>query len=101
MATTVSTRAVMDWSRDCVLVAAYGFTYREGNGLHDIHMNSGEPEGSPHPNRTNEDGALVCLTGYKYEGGAVQTFNGGGNGPLAGSAKRASPPEAGGIALGW
>jgi uncharacterized protein YukJ len=34
-------------------------TYSDGTGIHDIHMNSGEPAGSGFANRVNEDGALA------------------------------------------
>jgi hypothetical protein len=51
--------AVNNWSRDCTLVCAYGVVYKEGDGLHEIHMNSGERPGSGHANLVNEDGALV------------------------------------------
>ena len=41
------------------MIVAYGFTYDQGDGIHDIHMNSGEPAGSSHANQVNKDGALV------------------------------------------
>jgi len=41
------------------LVAAYGFTFSDGSGLHDIHFNNGEKAGSGHANQPNKDGALV------------------------------------------
>ena len=50
---------VFHYAQQCNLVAAYGVTYTEGNGLHDIHLNSGEPKGGENPNRTDEDGVLV------------------------------------------
>jgi hypothetical protein len=51
--------AVSNWARDCILVTAYGIVYPRGDGLHDIHMNSGERAGSQHANLSNQDGALV------------------------------------------
>ena len=51
--------SVFDWANKASLITAYGITYPGGDGLHDIHMNSGEPTGSGHPNLTNEDGVLV------------------------------------------
>ena len=51
--------AVRDWAQDASMITAYGFTYPGGDGIHDIHMNSGEPAGSGHPNHVNQDGALV------------------------------------------
>src|SRR5262249_26973554 len=51
--------AVRDWLADASMIVAYGFTYSGGDGLHDIHMNSGEKPGSSHPNHPNQDGALV------------------------------------------
>ena len=50
---------VTHYAETCELMAAYGTTYSEGTGLHDIHLNSGEAPGSKHPNRTGQDGALV------------------------------------------
>lgn len=41
-------------------ISVYGFTFSDGTGIHDIHMNSGEPAGSKHPNKPNQDGALAC-----------------------------------------
>jgi hypothetical protein len=50
---------IYHYSENCNLAAAYGVTYTEGNGLHDIHMNSGEKKGGKNPNRELQDGALV------------------------------------------
>ncbi len=50
---------VTHYAETCILIAAYGTTYSEGTGLHDIHLNSGEPPGSAHADRTGQDGALV------------------------------------------
>jgi hypothetical protein len=41
--------SVFDWANKASVIAAYGVTYPGGDGLHEIHMNSGEPPGSPHP----------------------------------------------------
>lgn len=41
------------------LVAAHGFTFNTGDGMHDLHMNNGERPGSPHKNQPNKDGALA------------------------------------------
>ncbi len=46
-------------------ISVYGFTYSDGTGIHDVHMNSGEPQGSSHPSLTNQDGALAC---YRTQG---------------------------------
>ena len=51
--------ALRGWLIDASMIVAYGFTYSGGDGLHDIHMNSGERPGSQHPNHPNQDGALV------------------------------------------
>ena len=51
--------AVNNWAQDCSLACAYGVIYSRGDGLHEIHMNSGERPGSKYPNLTNRDGALV------------------------------------------
>lgn len=50
---------VTHYAETCTLMAAYGTTYPEGTGLHDIHLNAGEPSGSAHADRTGQDGALV------------------------------------------
>ena len=50
---------VTHYAETCILMAAYGTTYSEGTGLHDIHLNTGEPPGRGHANRTGQDGALV------------------------------------------
>ena len=50
---------VTGYAQTCALMAAYGHTYSDGTGLHDIHLNSGEAPGSGHPNQTGQDGALV------------------------------------------
>ena len=54
---------VTHYAETCVLMAAYGTTYSEGTGLHDIHLNSGEPPGSAHADRNGQDGALVFYFG--------------------------------------
>ncbi len=54
---------VTHYAETCTLVAGYGTTYFEGTGLHDIHLNSGEPPGSAHESRTGQDGALVFYSG--------------------------------------
>ena len=41
------------------LVGAYGFTFDDGTGMHDLHFNNGEPRGSRHPNRADQDGAIA------------------------------------------
>jgi hypothetical protein len=58
---------VYDWANDCDLVVAYGVVYQQGDGLHEIHMNSGEAADSTHPNREDQDGALVFY--YRNPGG--------------------------------
>ena len=59
---------VTHYAETCSLLAAYGTTYSEGNGLHDIHLNAGERPGSGHASRVSQDGALVF-----YFGGANGT----------------------------
>jgi len=54
---------VTHYAETCTLMAAYGTTYSEGTGLHDIHLNAGEQPGSGHANRTGQDGALVFYSG--------------------------------------
>lgn len=52
---------VTQYAERCDLMAAYGVTYSDGAGLHDLHMRSGEPPRSPYveEERPDEDGALV------------------------------------------
>jgi hypothetical protein len=52
---------VHDSAQDSDLIAAYGFTYSDGTGLHDLHFNNGEPRGSGHANHPNQDGALALF----------------------------------------
>lgn len=53
---------VHDSAQDSDLIAAYGFTFSDGGGLHDIHYGNGERPGSHFPNHPNKDGALVFYT---------------------------------------
>ncbi len=50
---------VTGYAQTCHGMTAYGTTYSDGTGLHDIHLNSGEPPGNGHPNQVGHDGALV------------------------------------------
>jgi len=59
--------AVYSWAGSASIISAYGITYSGGDGLHDIHMNSGEKAGSGHPNLVNQDGVLVFY--YRPAGG--------------------------------
>ena len=54
---------VTHYAGTCTVMAAYGTTYSEGTGLHDIHLNAGEPPGSARADRTGQDGALVFYFG--------------------------------------
>jgi hypothetical protein len=50
---------VHDAAHQADLVVAYGKTFSDGGGIHDIHYNNGEPAGSQFHNDPNHDGALV------------------------------------------
>jgi hypothetical protein len=50
---------IADWADRSSAMIVYGFTYDTGDGIHDVHMNSGEPEGSGHANHPNQDGAIL------------------------------------------
>jgi Uncharacterized conserved protein (DUF2278) len=52
---------IADLSQNCDLVAAYGVTYSGGDGIHDIHMNSGTEDGDEHArdDRVHQDGAIA------------------------------------------
>lgn len=47
------------YARTCDQMVAFGHTYSDGTGLHDVHQNSGEPKSSGHSNQTGQDGALA------------------------------------------
>ena len=46
-------------AQDSDLVEAFGVTFSDGTGIHDLHHNNGEPAGSHFPNLPNQDGALA------------------------------------------
>jgi hypothetical protein len=52
---------VADLCQNCDQVAAYGLTYSDGTGIHDIHMNSGTDRSDPHASqdRDRQDGAIA------------------------------------------
>jgi len=54
------------------LIEVYGVTFDTGDGMHEIHMNSGERPGSTHPNQPNKDGALSFY--YKTNGQDVRRW---------------------------
>ena len=51
-------------------IAVYGVTYNTGDGIHDVHQNSGEPGGSSFEERVDQDGALA----FYSDGPKNQTF---------------------------
>ena len=65
VAPEVLVASLLELSRESVMIGAYGVTYQNGEGLHDIHLNSHEPPGSLHRDRLDrhgsptQDGALV------------------------------------------
>ena len=52
---------IADLSQNCDKVAAYGVTYSDGTGIHDIHMNSGTESSDPHSrdDHIGQDGAIA------------------------------------------
>ena len=52
---------IADLCQNCDRIAAYGVTYTDGSGIHDIHMNSGTQGGDSHArdDRQNQDGAIA------------------------------------------
>jgi len=60
---------LVNLANDCDFFAVYGHTYPGGDGLHDVHMNAGEPAGSAHANKTAQDGALVFY--FKQSDGSI------------------------------
>jgi Uncharacterized conserved protein (DUF2278) len=52
---------IADLSQNCDRVAAYGLTYSGGDGIHDIHMNSGTGSSDEHSkqDRDRQDGAIA------------------------------------------
>lgn len=52
---------ISDLARSCERIAVYGVTYDSGDGIHDVHMNSGTDPGDEHSadDRMDGDGAIV------------------------------------------
>ena len=52
---------VTGYANRCDRIAAYGVTYSDGTGMHDLHMRTGNPRNSPfrNENAPRQDGALV------------------------------------------
>jgi Uncharacterized conserved protein (DUF2278) len=62
---------VIHWSQQASSIAAYGMTYTGGDGLHDVHMNSGNDPNSGFPDfLPGEDGA-VCFYLRRKDGTAL------------------------------
>jgi uncharacterized protein YukJ len=61
---------IADLTQNCDRIAAYGFTYSGGDGIHDIHMNSGTNPGDPHANqdRDRQDGAIAFYFNMSVRG---------------------------------
>ena len=62
---------IADWADRSSAVVVYGVTYDTGDGIHDVHMNSGESAGSGHANHPNQDGAILFY--YAAADGAQAT----------------------------
>lgn len=45
----------------CRRLAAYGVSYSNGRGLHDVHLNAGNPPPRDGENRVHQDGAMLFL----------------------------------------
>ncbi len=52
---------IADLCQNCDRIAAYGMTYSGGDGIHDIHMNSGTESDDSHArdDRVHQDGAIA------------------------------------------
>lgn len=50
---------VMQYASTCKRIAAFGVTYRQGDGLHEVHMNSGNPPERSAEDRDKEDGMVI------------------------------------------
>jgi hypothetical protein len=52
---------IADLTQNCDRIAAYGLTYSGGDGIHDIHMNSGTDSSDSHADqdRDRQDGAIA------------------------------------------
>lgn len=59
---------ILHYAETSARVAVFGETYDRGTGMHDVHMNSGEPHGSPHADRENQDGALAFYFDSRAQG---------------------------------
>ena len=59
---------ITEYAHAADLITAYGFVYGGGDGLHEVHMNSGEPAGSHFPNHVNQDGTLLFHHMHEQDG---------------------------------
>lgn len=50
---------ITQYATTCQRISVFGVTYSGGDGLHDVHMNSGNRPPRQHENLDREDGALV------------------------------------------
>ncbi len=66
---------ISDLCRDCDRISAHGMTYSSGDGIHDIHMNSGTDPSDPHhgQDRVHQDGAIAFYFDTETDG-QHQTF---------------------------
>jgi uncharacterized protein YukJ len=66
---------IADLSQTCDRIAVYGLTYSGGDGIHDIHMNSGTDPSDEHSNqdRDRQDGAIAFYFNMKA-GGQQKSF---------------------------
>ena len=63
-------KTITGLTQGCDAVAAYGFTYTGGDGIHDIHMNSGYDDSDADENRPRQDGAIAFY--FNMESGGQQ-----------------------------
>jgi hypothetical protein len=66
---------VADLAQNCDAVGVYGVTYTDGDGIHDIHMNSGTNASDPHSeqDRKEQDGAIAFYFAMQ-SGGQTKAF---------------------------
>ncbi len=65
--TTSSNRTFYPNSDDTIWIYAFGFIYRTNDGLHQTHMNQGNPRGSyDKENGVSQDGAVIIQRNGKY-----------------------------------
>jgi hypothetical protein len=62
---------VVSYATTCQQITIYGTDYPDGTGLHDVHLNSGNPPGT-FPNEVDQDGAIAFFFDAAHGGPIVR-----------------------------